>query len=171
MLTLTNQLDRIEERLPSIPARIMRLQRTVAGATYDQFNEAMQTVVGASRTVIDTARISGRTVSGQTRAAGTEVLATAKRNANQVVGQTRAQSRRLATTARRETTDVIDAAIDAVDTADVADVADAVDSTPGSGRPYEQWTKAELVERADQLGVTGRTGLNKRRLIAALRKS
>lgn len=168
MLTLTNQLDRIEERLPSIPARIMRLQRTVAGATYDQFNEAMQTVVGASRTVIDTARISGRTVSGQTRAAGTEVLATAKRNANQVVGQTTAQSRRLATTARRETTDVIDAAIDAVDTADVAD---AGDSTPGSGRPYEQWTKAELVERADQLGVTGRTGLNKRQLIAALRKS
>ncbi len=162
MLTLTNQLDRIEERLPSIPARIMRLQRTVAGATYDQFNEAMQTVVGASRTVIDTARISGRTVSGQTRAAGTEVLATAKRNANQVVGQTRAQSRRVATTARLETTDVIDAAIDAVDTAD---------STPGSGRPYEQWTKAELVERADQLGVTGRTGLNKRQLIAALRKS
>jgi len=165
MRTLTNQLDRIEERLPSIPARIMRLQRTVAGATYDQFNEAMQTVVGASRTVIDTARISGRTVSGQTRAAGTEVLATAKRNANQVVGQTRAQSRRFATTAQRETTDVIDAAIDAVDTADVAD------STPGSGRPYEQWTKAELVERADQLGVTGRTGLNKRQLIAALRKS
>lgn len=168
MLTLTNQLDRIEERLPSIPARIMRLQRTVTGATYDQFNEAMQMVVGASRTVIDTARISGRTVTGQTRAAGTEVLATAKRNANQVVGQTRAQSRRLATTARRETTDVIDAAINAVDTADLAD---AVDSTPGSGRPYEQWTKAELVERADQLGVTGRTGLNKRQLIAALRKS
>ena len=38
------------------------------------------------------------------------------------------------------------------------------------GVPYEQWTKAELLERARELDIEGRTGLNKAQLIKALRK-
>ncbi len=159
MHTLTTQLDRLEKALPTVPARIVHLQRTVAGGTYDQVSDAVQTVVGATRTFLDTARISGRNVTGQTRAAGSDVLATAKRNAKMVVGQTKAQGRRVASTATQEVTDVIDAAID------------AVDPTPGSGKPYEQWTKAELLDRGQELGIEGRTALNKRQLIAALRKA
>ena len=164
MLTLTTQLDRLEDTLPPLPARFVRLHRVVAGSTYDQMTTAMQTVVDATRSFLDTARISGRTVTGQTRAAGSEVVKTARRNTNQVVGQVKAQGRRLSSTAEREATDVIDAAIDAVE--DTPTITDSI-----RGKPYEQWSKAELLERARELDVEGRYGLNKKQLIAALRKA
>jgi cell division septum initiation protein DivIVA len=157
MLTLTTQLDRLENSLPSVPARVVRLQRVMARSAYEQAVDAVQTLLEATRNVLDTTRISGRTVTGQTRAAGSDLVASASRNAKQVVGQARAQGRRVASSARQEVTEVIDAAIDAVDPA------------PGSGKPYEQWTKAELLDRAQQLGIEGRTALNKKQLIAALR--
>jgi hypothetical protein len=159
MLTFTAQLDRLEDALPKLPGRVVRLQRAVAGATYDQLTDATSAVVDATRSFLTTARISGRTVTGQTRAAGTDVVATAKRNANQVVGQAKAQGRRVSASAERETTDVIDAAID------------AVEETPRRNRPYEQWTKAELLDRARELDIEGRSGLNKKQLIAALRQA
>lgn len=46
-----------------------------------------------------------------------------------------------------------------------------VDETPGSGRPYEQWTKAELYQRAQELEIDGRSTMNKDDLIEALRSS
>jgi hypothetical protein len=159
MLTFTTQLDRLERSLPTVPARVVRLQRVVAGGTYDQVADAVQTVVTATRNFLETARVSGRTVTGQTRAAGVDVVDTATRNAKQVVGQTKAQGRRVATTATQQVTDVLDAAIDAVDPA------------PGSGKPYEQWTKAELLSRADELGIERRSTLSKKQLIAALRNA
>jgi cell division septum initiation protein DivIVA len=159
MLTLTTQLDRIENALPTVPARVVRLQRVVAGGTYDQVADAVQTVVDSTRNLLETARVSARTVTGQTRAASTDLLETARRNAKQVVGQTRAQGRRVAATATQEATDVLDSAID------------AVDPSPGSGKPYEQWTKAELLTRAQELGIEGRTTLNKKQLISALRNA
>lgn len=45
------------------------------------------------------------------------------------------------------------------------------DETPGSGRPYEQWTKAELYQRAQELDIDGRSTMNKDDLIEALRNS
>ncbi len=89
----------------------------------------------ATRTFLGTARTSGKTVAGQTKA----------------------QGRRVAASAERETTRTLDAAID------------AVEDKPGSGTPYEQWTRAELLERAKEAGVPGRSQLNKKQLIAALR--
>jgi hypothetical protein len=156
---LTAQLDRLEDSLPKLPARIVRLQRAVAGATYDQLTGATSMIVEATRSVLSTAQTSGRTVVGQTRAAGTDLAGTARRNTNQVVGQARAQSRRLSASADREATDVIDAAIE------------AVDDTPSRRRPYEEWTKAELLDRAKELDVPGRYTLNKKQLIAALRRA
>jgi hypothetical protein len=37
-------------------------------------------------------------------------------------------------------------------------------------RPYEEWTKNELYERAQEVGVEGRSTMNKRQLLRALRK-
>jgi hypothetical protein len=159
MLTLTAQLDRLEEALPNLSGRIFRLQRAVAGATYDQLTDATSTVVDATRRFLSTARISGRTVAGQTRAAGADFVDTARRNTNQVVGQAKAQGRHVRASADREVTDVIDAALE------------AVDETPSRGRPYEAWTKAELLNRAKELDVPGRYGLNKKQLIVALRRA
>lgn len=156
---LTARLDRFEENLPTVPARIVRLQRTVAGVAYDQIGFGVQTVVDALRNILSSAQVAGRTVTGQSRAAGTDIVANAKRNANQVVGQATAQGRLVASRAGREVTGVVDAAID------------AVDSTPGPGKPYEQWTKSELLGRAKELDVEGRHGLDKAQLIAALRRA
>ncbi len=46
---------------------------------------------------------------------------------------------------------------------------DAIEDSPGTGTPYEQWTKAELVERAKELKVVGPTRMSKGELIRALR--
>ena len=136
MTYLTDQLDRLEDALPAVPARVVRLQRTVAAASYDQMTASLATMAEATRSFLGTARTSGKTV----------------------VGQTKAQGRRVAASAERETTRTLDAAID------------AVDDSPGSSTPYEQWTRAELLERAKEVGVPGRSQLNKQELIAALRR-
>lgn len=43
--------------------------------------------------------------------------------------------------------------------------------TPGQGVPYEQWTKAQLYERAQELEVAGRSQMSKDELVAALREA
>jgi hypothetical protein len=43
--------------------------------------------------------------------------------------------------------------------------------TPGQGVPYEQWTKAQLYERAQELEVPGRSQMSKGELVAALRQA
>lgn len=134
---ITNQLDRIESNLPAIPARIMRLQRTVAGVTIDRTVSAVQAVAGSTKHVASAARVSGRTVTGQARSAGEDVSKSARTGVNTVIGQARAattgvahsaavgartvrgqaaaQTRRVATTAQREVTGLLDSAIDTVE--------------------------------------------------------
>lgn len=154
---LSGRLDEIEARLPTIPARVMRLQRTVAGAVYDQSAIALNAVIESVKVSLKTARDAGATVVGQARAAGDDVLTSARTGVATVAGQARAQGRAVADRIEAETTSLVDAAID------------AVDDQPGSGTPYEQWTKAELVERAREVGVPSPTTLNKAGLIKALR--
>ncbi len=42
-------------------------------------------------------------------------------------------------------------------------------SKGGHAAPYEDWTKDELLRRAREIGIDGRSGMNKDRLIQALR--
>ncbi|WP_373355831.1 Rho termination factor N-terminal domain-containing protein [Pseudoroseicyclus sp. CXY001] len=39
----------------------------------------------------------------------------------------------------------------------------------GKAPPYEDWTKDELYDRAQELGIEGRSGMDKGQLIEALR--
>ncbi len=39
----------------------------------------------------------------------------------------------------------------------------------GTSPPYDEWTKDELYQRAKELGIEGRSGMNKRELITSLR--
>jgi len=39
----------------------------------------------------------------------------------------------------------------------------------GQSRPYEEWTKKELVERAREIGIRGRSSMSKGQLVSALR--
>ena len=77
--------------------------------------------------------------------------------ARTVTGQSKAQGKKVSKAATVRATKVVDSAID------------AIEDKPGTGTPYEQWTKAELVERAQELDIAGRSGLNKKQLITALR--
>ncbi|MGI9053165.1 MAG: Rho termination factor N-terminal domain-containing protein [Ilumatobacteraceae bacterium] len=180
--TINVQLDRIEANLPTIPARLFHLQRSLANTAYDRTASVVSAVSESTRSLFDVTRLSGRTVTGQARAAATQVATTAGTGARTVAGQANAQGRKVAGTASGEAQKLIDGAIDQVE-GDVETAAVAADKAgtnraqagqsegSGRGRRYEQWTKAELLERAKELDVEGRTGLNKRQLIAALRKA
>ena len=172
-------LDKLEAALPTVPARVLRLQRTAASAYCERTSAFWSGVGDATKSFLDTARVSGKTVVGQARAAATDVAETtrtgaatvagqaraageqvtrsARTGANRVSGQASAQGRKVAETAESAATKVVDDAID------------AIDDQPGTGTPYEQWTKAQLVERAREVGVPNRARMSKAQLIKALR--
>jgi len=196
---ITVNLDRLESNLPALPARVLRLQRAVAARTFDNTTSVVNAVAESTRNFFETTRLSGRTVAGQARAAGdqvanatrtgvrtvtgqaraagSQVAGTTRTAANTVAGQTAAQGRKVAGSARNETTKLLDDAIGAVEeTVEVAE--DAVDSAEriaddrsATSRRYEDRTKAELLERAQELDIEGRSQMNKKQLIAALRKA
>ena len=187
-------LDKLEESLPTIPARVLHLQRAVANAYYERTTEFWMTVATQTKDFAENVRTGANTVTGQAKAAFADFAKTAQTGANTVVGQARsaatdvaknaqtgtntvvgqaaAQGRKVAKVAEKNTSKVIDTAIKNVeDAADAVEgvVEDVVDTAPGSGTPYEQWTKADLLARAKETGVEGRTTMSKRQLIAALR--
>jgi hypothetical protein len=45
----------------------------------------------------------------------------------------------------------------------------SVGARGGKSRPYEDWSKKDLVQRARELGITGRSSMSKAELIKALR--
>ncbi|MET0461441.1 MAG: Rho termination factor N-terminal domain-containing protein [Ilumatobacteraceae bacterium] len=199
--TLTEQLDKLESNLPVVSARVLRLQRTLAGAAFDRTAAIVTTVAENTKAFLETARVSGKTVTGQARAAGSDVLSTTSTGIKTVTGQARAAgsdvlntastgAKTVAGQATRAASDVasttktgartvsgqskaqgkkVSKAATAQATKTVDSAIDAVEDKPGTGKPYEQWTKAELLERAQDLDIDGRSGLNKKQLIAALR--
>ncbi|WP_425070930.1 DUF7218 family protein [Sagittula sp. S175] len=46
---------------------------------------------------------------------------------------------------------------------------DEPSKTGGAASPYEEWTKDELYERAQEIGIDGRSKMDKSELIEALR--
>ena len=119
------------------------------------------TVVGQARSAttrtVDQASTGAKQVVGQAKAASTKTMDQASKGVKEVVGQAKAQGSR----AGEQLDDVVE------HTADRA--IDAVDPHPSSGTPYEQWSKADLYERAQELEIEGRSGMSKNDLIKALR--
>lgn len=52
----------------------------------------------------------------------------------------------------------------------IANAGDEASRKGGQADPYEEWTREELYERAQELGVEGRSDMSKEDLIDALRK-
>jgi hypothetical protein len=45
----------------------------------------------------------------------------------------------------------------------------AIPATPGRRGSYSDWTKQDLLKRAKQIGIKGRSAMNKKQLVNALR--
>ena len=180
--TLTEQLDQLEANLPAVPARVLRLQRTLAGAgVRPDGRRRRRAVADSTKNFLDTARISGKTVTGQATAAGDDVVDRAASVPRPSPARPRRPPRRRHVgphrrphrdrPGRRPGPRVSPRPRRRDDRSCSTRRSTPSTTTPGSGRPYEQWTKAELLERAKELDVEGRSGLNKKQLIAALRNA
>ena len=144
------------------------MSTTVARKMYD-FNKAVvstslqttRTVLGAVgegvSSAVKTLRDSGSTVVGQSRSAVDRTVTQASTGVKEVAGQARAQGDRAS------------AQLDEIADRTARRATAAVSDTPSSGTRYEDWTKDELYERAQELDVEGRSGMSKSQLIKALR--
>jgi hypothetical protein len=119
------------------------------------------TVAGQARAAVD--RTAGdatsgiRQVSGQARAVVDRTAGDVTTGAKQVVGQAKAQGEQAA----RRLDDIADQTVQRA--------TQAVDPSPTTGTPYEQWTRADLYERAQELDIVGRSTMSKQQLIDSLR--
>lgn len=141
----------------TLPRKVYEVNKAVVSASIGTTKVMLNAVGDGVSSAVRTLRDSGATVAGQGRSAVDRTMTSASRNARETVGQARAQGEQASSrlddiadrTARRMTA--------------------AVDDSPSTGTPYEEWTKSELYERAQELDIEGRSGMSKRQLITALR--
>lgn len=179
-LDLTKKLDQIEHSLPPVPSKSVALGRATIRRTNDVVASVVADVTRRFDRVAGVARTGTATTVGQTREAGERTAKTATTAVRQTVGQARAgaqrtrtvangaakqaagqaraQARRTGSAAAREAKGLL------------ADAAAKVDpDAPPRGTPYEQWTKAQLYQRAQELDIDGRATMSKPQLVKALR--
>lgn len=142
----------------TLPRKIIELNRAIAQNAYDNTTTVIKTVGNSVKAVADASKVAGKTVVGQTRSVIDRTWATAVNGTKEVSGQASAQGAKVATAVDTQANKVVDRAIN------------AVEDMPSQGTPYEKWTKAQLNERAQELHISGRSGMNKKQLISALRK-
>ena len=179
---LTRRLDRLEANLPTSPSRAIGLTRATAhrvnttatdvandvGRQLGRFTStagtALSTTVGQARSAVDrtssTAQRTGKDTIGQARSAVERTSSTAQRTSKETIGQARAQAKITGKAARRSTTALLDDATRAIE-------------PDGDDKPaaIDDWTKAELYERAQELEIDGRSSMSKAELVRALRSA
>lgn len=179
-IDLTERLDQLERTLPLIPAKSLAFGRATVRRTNDVVVSVVSDVARRMDRVVGTARSGAAVTSGQARSAvdrtgkmGTTTVKEtvgqarsavdrtgkmARNTAKETVGQARTQSSRTVGAAARATGDLLDDATRAIDP----------DAAP-QGVAYEEWTKSDLYDRAQELGIEGRSSMSKQQLIKALR--
>lgn len=155
--------------------RVVTTARTGASTTAGQARSATErtatTGVSAAKQTSGQARsAAGRTAKtaqtatkeavGQARSAAERTASTARGAAKQTAGQARAQAKRTRDRAAKEAEGLIDDATDAVESTDRP-----------RGVPYEDWTKDDLYQRAQELDIEGRSTMSKQQLVVALRSA
>ena len=169
--TITEQLDRLDELEASPPcplASCASSARSPAPATtarrpsFDRHRPARRR---ASSTRPGS---SGKTVTGQARAAAEDVASTARTGAATVAGQAKAQGRRVSKKASSEATGLIDSAIDTVES-DLDKADRRRRRPPRLGHPVRAVDQGRALERAKELDIDGPTRMSKAELIKALR--
>jgi len=132
-ISINSTLDRVESRLPLIPRRVFRLQRTVADASFSVAKTMLRAITGSSDRVERSARTGVNTVKGQAKAQASMTADVAESEASSLLGR-----------ATR-----------------------SVEGDPTER--LEEWTKADLYERAQELDLEGRSTMSKKQLVSALR--
>ncbi len=147
-------LDTLEGRLPTVPRRMLQINRAFAALGCSLATRAASAITDSSESVAGAATTGVKTVSGQARSVVDRTVTTAVNGTKEVAGQARAQSAMVVDTIEDEA-------------AELADEAETVaeDMTEAS---YASWTRADLYERAQALDIDGRSGMNKAQLIDAL---
>jgi tetrahydromethanopterin S-methyltransferase subunit G len=155
---LTRRLDQLEAALPLVPSKALGLSRATArrvNATAADVANDVGRQLGRFGSTADTAM---STSVGQTRSAVERTSDTARRTSKEAVGQARAQGRRTGDAAEQAATALLDDATRAMEPEG--------DDMPAA---LDDWTKAELYERAQELDIEGRSTMSKRELIRAIR--
>jgi tetrahydromethanopterin S-methyltransferase subunit G len=157
---LTRRLDRLEAELPPIPAKALGLTRATAHRVNTTAAEVASDVGRQIGRFGSTAGEALSTTVGQTRSAVERTSSTARRTSKEAIGQARAQTERTGRAAETSTTALLDDATRAVE-------------PDGDGRPasLDDWTKADLYERAQELDIDGRSSMSKRELVRAIRSA
>lgn len=159
-IDLTERLDQIEHRLPPIPAKTFALGRATVRRTNDVVVSVVSDVARRMDTVVNTARTGARTTTGQARSAVERTSKVAETTGKETLGQAKRQASATGAASRAAAGELLDDATSAIDP----------DAAP-RGIPYEQWTKSDLYDRAQELDIEGRSSMSKRELIAALRSA
>jgi len=132
-ISINTTLDRVESRLPLIPRRVFRLQRSLADASLSVAKTMLRAISGSSDRVEQSTRTGVNTVKGQAKAQANITADVAETEAASLLG-------RATRSVEGEETDRL-----------------------------EEWTKADLYERAQELDLEGRSTMSKKQLVAALR--
>ena len=158
--TLSRGLDRLENELPAIPAKALGLTRATARRVNATASEVAGTISREFSRFGSTASSAVATSVGQTRSAAERTSSTARRTSNEAVGQTKAQVKRTGEAALSSATNLLDDATRAVEPDD-------------GGKPAspDNWSKADLYERAQELDIEGRSTMSKQQLIGAIRNA
>ena len=156
---ITERLDELEDRLPPIPRKAVTLGRASAARISATTGGIARDIERQFARVTTVAGDAVNTSVGQTRSVVERTATTVRHNTNEAVGQARAQTKRSAVAAAGGTVALLDDATRAVD---------PDEDSPGA---LEERTKADLYDRAQELDIQGRSTMDKRELIDAIRAS
>ena len=161
--------------------KIYQFNKAMVGASVDTARTVVSVLGDGVNNAFHIFRDAGATVVGQAESATKRTAAEASSGAKQVVGQARSAAGRTAGQASKGAKEVTGQAraqgkragdrLDRVADRTTKRAVDAVDQTPSSGTPYEQWSKSDLYDRAQELDIEGRSTMSKTQLIKALRAS
>lgn len=155
---ITERLERLEQRVPVLPKKIVAYNRVAAERAFAQARRNNELVVDAFRPVVKVADTGVRTVVGTTKWAVEQTATTALTGARSVVGQAKAQVKRTATTLNDQATDLVEEATERAVAAE-----QSVERTA-----LKSMTKAELYQMAQDLDIDGRAAMTKAQLVAAI---
>lgn len=146
-----------------------RVATTTAKTAKDAATKTVETAKGAAGATVDTARRAAGQTSDTARAGAKDTGAKARSGAKQTAKKAKGGAKQTAKRAKSGAKQTAKRAKSGAKQTKQTAQKEAEGGKPGQGVPYEEWTKADLYERAQELDISGRSGMNKDELIKALR--